>query len=44
MFGIELEEFNYAAVFGACFGIYIIFNIDMLAREAVTFVRGWRTQ
>ena len=44
MFGIEPEEFNYAAVFGACFGIYIIFNIDMLAREAVTFVSGRRTQ
>lgn len=43
MYGIELDDFNYAAVFGVCFGIYIIFNIEMLAREAVTFVKGWRT-
>jgi hypothetical protein len=41
MYAIELEEFNYAAVFGVAFGIYIISNIELLAREAVTFVKGW---
>jgi hypothetical protein len=41
MFGIELEDFNYAAVFGVAFGIYIISNIEIMARDALTFVKGW---
>ncbi len=42
MYGIEINAFNYAAVFGVAFGMYIIANIDVIAREAVTFVKGWR--
>ena len=43
MYGIEINAFNYAAVFGVAFGIYIVTNIDVIARDAVTFVKGWRT-
>ena len=43
MFGIEVNTFNYAAVFGVAFGMYIVTNVDVIAREAVTFVKGWRT-
>ena len=39
---VELEAFNYAAVFGVCLGIYIIINLDVLVRSALTFVKGWR--
>ena len=40
---VELEVFNYAAVFGVCLGIYIIVNVDVLVRSALTFVKGWRS-
>ena len=43
MFGITLEPFNYAAVFGCMLGVYLIVNIDVIAREGVTFIKGWRT-
>lgn len=43
MYGIEVKAFNYAAVFGVAFGMYIIANVDAIAREAVTFVKGWRS-
>ncbi len=43
MYGIELEAFDYAAVFGVCLGIYIIVNLDVLVRSATTFVKGWRS-
>lgn len=42
MYAVELEAFNYAAVFGVCLGIYIIINLDVLVRSALTFVKGWR--
>ncbi len=43
MYGIEINAFNYAAVFGVAFGMYIVTNIDVIAQDAVTFVKGWRT-
>lgn len=43
VYGVERDAFNYAAVFGVAFGMYIITNIDVIAREAVTFVKGWRS-
>ena len=42
MYAVELEAFNYAAVFGVCLGIYIIINLDVQVRAALTFVKGWR--
>ena len=42
LYAVELEAFNYAAVFGVCLGIYIIINLDVLVRSALTFVKGWR--
>ena len=42
MYAVELEAFNYAAVFGVCLGIYIIINLDVLLQSALTFVKGWR--
>jgi len=42
VYGVELAEFNYAAVFGVAFGMYIIANLDTVARNAVTFIKGWR--
>lgn len=43
MYVIELEPFNYAVVFGVALGMYIVTNIDVIARNAVTFVKGWRS-
>ena len=43
LYAVELEAFNYAAVFGVCLGIYIIVNVDVLVRSALTFVKGWRS-
>ena len=43
LYGIELEAFDYAAVFGVCLGIYIIVNLDVLVRSATTFMKGWRS-
>lgn len=43
LYGVELEAFNYAAVFGVALGMYIIANIMSMAVEAVTFVKGWRS-
>ena len=35
--------FNYAAVFGAVLGMYIVLNLDVAVREALTFIKGWRS-
>lgn len=43
LYAMEFEAFNYAAVFGVCLGIYIIVNVDVLVRSALTFVKGWRS-
>ena len=43
MYAMEFVAFNYAAVFGVCLGIYIIVNVDVLVRSALTFVKGWRS-
>lgn len=42
MYGIELGEINLAAVFGLFFGIFLLTKIDTVARDCVTFVKGWR--
>ena len=42
MYGVTLNEFNFALVFGAVFGMYIVTNIEVIARNGVNFVRGWR--
>ena len=42
MYGIELSDINLAAVFGVFFGIFLLMNIDTVARDCVTFVKGWR--
>lgn len=39
---IVVEEINLAAVFGVAFGFYLITNLDQFARDALTFVKGWR--
>lgn len=44
MYGIELSDINLAAVFGVFVGIYILINVDVVARDCVTFVKGWRSQ
>lgn len=43
MYGIEPSEINLAAVFGIFFGIYLLTNIDTVAQNCVTFVKGWRS-
>lgn len=43
LYGIEIDTFNYASVFGVAFGMYIISNLSVVATEAVTFVKGWRS-
>ncbi len=43
MYGIEVSDINLAAVFGVFFGIYILAQIDIIARDCVTFVKGWRS-
>ena len=43
MYGIELNDINLAAVFGVFFGIYLLLHIDVVARDCITFVKGWRT-
>ena len=43
LYAMEFEVFNYAAVFGVCLGIYIIVNVDVLVRSALTFVKGWQS-
>ncbi len=43
MYGITVNEINLAAVFGVFFGMYILANIDIIARDCVTFVKGWRS-
>lgn len=44
MYGIQLNDINLAAVFGVFLGIYLLTNIDEVARSCVTFVKGWRSQ
>lgn len=43
LYGVEIDTFNYAGVFGVAFGMYIISNLSVVATEAVTFVKGWRS-
>ncbi len=43
MFVYAIPDFNYAAVFGVCLGIYLIVNLDVIVRDAMTFVKGWRS-
>lgn len=44
MYGIEITELNLAAVFGVFVGIYILTSFDVVVRESLTFVKGWRSQ
>jgi hypothetical protein len=41
MYALELQDFNYAAVFGIALGIYFIQTLDFVVRDAMTFVKGW---
>jgi phosphate transport system permease protein len=32
-----------ASLFGAVLGMYIVLNLDVAVREALTFIKGWRS-
>lgn len=34
------DPINLTAVFGAVFGIYLVYNLEGLARSAVMFIKG----
>lgn len=40
MFNYYPGPINLTAVFGAIFGMYLLVNLESLARSAVTFIKG----
>lgn len=40
MVSVYFEPINIAAVFGCIFAVYLLVNIESLARSAAAFVRG----
>jgi hypothetical protein len=43
MYEMAFENLNVTAVFGVALGIYLILHIDIVLKNVVTFVKGWRT-
>lgn len=43
MYEMAFETVNVTAIFGVALGIYLTFHIDLVLKNVVTFVKGWRT-
>lgn len=43
MFELAFQNINITSVFGAILGIFLILQIELVLKNVVTFVKGWRT-